>query len=190
MQVIRILLDSGASIEAVDNEGNSPLNLAASDSQLEIIQLLLEHGASVHSANKRGNAALHTAAGRHSDPRVVRLLIQNGASLTAINVRGDTALHQAARLSCSEDVVRELLHHGASISALNQLGKSPVHYARRSGRANIWRVFEEKRASTEEVNADDESLSPYFRCYFSQEFSRLVMQQVSCQDANSDLDSS
>ena len=120
----------------------------------------------------------------------LKTLLESGIDPRSCDEFKRTALHLAARLSCSEHVVRELLHYGASISALNQLGKSPVHYARRSGRATIWRVFEEKRASTEEVNADDESISPYFRYYFSQEFSRLVMQQVSCQDANSDLDSS
>ena len=65
----------------VDDDGWSPITLAAEQGQTEILQMILDAGASVDSKNHVGGwRALHCAAA-NGHIQIVKTLITSGASL-------------------------------------------------------------------------------------------------------------
>jgi ankyrin repeat protein len=51
-------------VDALDNDGSTPLHLAIYEANLEVVQLLLEHGASVHTQNNQGETLFQAASAR------------------------------------------------------------------------------------------------------------------------------
>jgi ankyrin repeat protein len=62
--VARLLLDKGASAEAADNDGSTPLHLASQTGHEAVARLLLDKGASATAADKYAAAASAEADGR------------------------------------------------------------------------------------------------------------------------------
>jgi ankyrin repeat protein len=60
--ILQLLLNHGASVNAVNKEGDTPLHDAAREGHVDILQLLLNHGASVNAVNNHGDTPLHHAA--------------------------------------------------------------------------------------------------------------------------------
>ena len=49
--IVKQLLKKGASVEAIDTNGNTPLHLAAQSGNTGIVELLLTNGASIEALN-------------------------------------------------------------------------------------------------------------------------------------------
>ena len=60
--VVTVLLSKGASIEAKNQHGHTPLITAASRGHPEVLELLLMKGASIEATNNSRNTPLHLAA--------------------------------------------------------------------------------------------------------------------------------
>ncbi len=121
------------SVNAVSDDGFTPLQLAAFFGHPEIVDLLLDNGADVQPAsrNRMGVTALHAGlAGRSAEARhrIAKALIQHGAVLNAKQPGGFTPLHEAAQNGDSE-VVRLLLEKGADSEAVTDEGKTALIFA-------------------------------------------------------------
>ena len=84
VEVVRLLVQHDAKVDAVDTFGRTPLMWAASHGQHEVVCALLEAGASVKRATDTGWTALHYAV-KSNDLRTSLLLAQRGAPLDARN---------------------------------------------------------------------------------------------------------
>ena len=93
-EMVPILLDHGAPLEARDKDGWTALMWASWSGLPKTTAQLLERGASVAPAGKRGYTALMLAAER-GNPEVVSLLLQNGADPAAKNKDSRSALDLA-----------------------------------------------------------------------------------------------
>ncbi|HKS35745.1 MAG TPA: ankyrin repeat domain-containing protein [Verrucomicrobiae bacterium] len=120
---LREALDHGASANAHDASGNTPLIHAASYGDLSSVRLLLERGADVNAANAAGATALMRAA---FDAEKVRVLTERGADVNARSALGNTALMLAARPFDSHRAVELLLSRGADAKATNQFGATAL----------------------------------------------------------------
>jgi ankyrin repeat protein len=100
LELIRVLLDSGADPHIATAEGVTPFMAAAgigiykigespgtNAEALEAVQLLWKLGADVNAADANGDTALHGAVLRAADS-VVKFLAENGADLNAVNKKG------------------------------------------------------------------------------------------------------
>lgn len=77
-EIAHILVAAGADIHAADDQGNSPLLMAARAGHEPMVDYLLELGADIEHPNHRGRTPLFQAvAGNHPDS--VRLLLARGA---------------------------------------------------------------------------------------------------------------
>jgi len=89
MAIVRILLESGADINAEGGEYGRPLQSAANWGRVRVAQLLLERGADVNAKEGRYGFALNAAANVHITPEqescteIARLLADFGASINA-----------------------------------------------------------------------------------------------------------
>lgn len=132
LNIMNLLLDLGAEVNASQGSGWTPLSFCAKDSLLPACQLLLDRGANLHHANESGWNATHCAADT-GQVDALRLFMGAGADIHAVNVKGFTALHVAARnghLEC----VKLLVEHGADqgICSLNAEHLSPLMLAQQT----------------------------------------------------------
>ncbi|MBS2039577.1 ankyrin repeat domain-containing protein [bacterium] len=121
--LVRLLLENGASVQAADKEGQTPLHQAKN---LESVKILLSHGAPLDATNALGATPLHRAVRR--GPEVLRLLLEAGADPRARSKGGATPLHWAAQ-GGYPDALAPLLQAGADLEATDDLGHTPLQTA-------------------------------------------------------------
>jgi hypothetical protein len=80
-EMIRFLLQEGASPYQPDRFGTLPLHLAARWNFHEIVQLLMDHGVRIDVKDQKGRTALHVALQKKSFESALRL-IEHGAPFT------------------------------------------------------------------------------------------------------------
>lgn len=118
---VRQLLASEASTSAQDDEGHTPLHLAAllsKDEAATVLALLHDGTSDVEARQMYGKTALHLAAERNNWPAVRALFTTGKANVEARDNDGLTALHRAARLGY-EETVRILVTEGnANVEAV------------------------------------------------------------------------
>lgn len=56
--ICKFLIENGAAVKSVDNEGNTPLQIACTQGSHEMIQYLIQSGADMYQLNKKGETAV------------------------------------------------------------------------------------------------------------------------------------
>jgi len=91
-QMVEVLLDHGAEIEARDNAGSTVLHYCNVDST--VADLLIKAGAAIDAQDKKGRTALHRAVA-HGSRKLTALLLAAGAAVDLKDHSGATALRLA-----------------------------------------------------------------------------------------------
>ena len=133
--VVKLLLDHGANVNARDKFGRTTLSYAIRLGNLETIKLLLQAGASVNARDKyEGQTALMWAVWwRNVDMvkvDIVKLLVEYGANVNARDKIGSTALMLAAQERRTESV-KLLLSYGADVNTKDQDGQTALSWAKK-----------------------------------------------------------
>ncbi|XP_022380790.1 ankyrin repeat domain-containing protein 27 isoform X3 [Enhydra lutris kenyoni] len=118
---------SGLGVNVTNQDGSSPLHVAALHGRAELVPLLLKHGASVGARNANQAVPLHLAC-QKGHFQVVRYLLDCNAKPNKKDIGGNTPLIYA----CSNghhEVAALLLQHGASINVSNNKGNTALHEA-------------------------------------------------------------
>ena len=91
-ELVELLLDKKANVNAADVAGRTPLMFGSSGPYDLTVELLLKRGAEVNVRDKveRFTALMFAAA--EGNIAVVRVLLEHGADAEAVDVDGDTAL--------------------------------------------------------------------------------------------------
>ncbi|HYD99730.1 MAG TPA: ankyrin repeat domain-containing protein [Alphaproteobacteria bacterium] len=129
----------GASPNAADSRGQTPLMIAAANGNGEMTGLLLRHGARVGDADALGNTALIRAVESGAD-EVVDQLMAAGANVNKANRQGVTPLMAAARAG-RDDFVDRFLKSGAKVDQLDFAGRSALAWAQDGRNANVVRLL-------------------------------------------------
>jgi ankyrin repeat protein len=178
------LLALGADPNKEDNEGFSPLRLAAYLDEPDVVEKLLKSGgkASLVSAKRgsllsdagglavvqalfAGGAPLDTPDGEgrrpiigraRSDPKAVDFLLSKGVKLAFANNDGFTPLHGAAQEGHLE-LARRALAAGTDVNAKDRNGTTPLMEAAQHSRVEVMRLLLDKGA---QVNIASQSSTP------------------------------
>lgn len=124
---VESLLQQGATIEAIDQNKETPLILVASAGHADTVKMLLNHGANVDARDEYDNTALIEAAQRgYTD--IVKVLLGKHADVEVIAKYSGNALGLAAANGHTE-IVKLLLDDGAKIDASGDNGATPLMLA-------------------------------------------------------------
>jgi hypothetical protein len=141
LEVVRLLLRSGAEVDLPRHDGRTALMVAGRDAQ--VVAELLAAGADPRARLPTGWTVLHEAA--RQSPEAVRALIEAGAAVDAeLASSGERPLHQAARAG-NAVVVELLLAAGADPSAVTRRPDGEdraVDLARAGGHTAVVELFE------------------------------------------------
>lgn len=135
--MIELLLASGASVNAADRQGETPLHEAAARGFHAVAQVLLDNGAEVNARDSDSLTPLHRASWSGHLP-VVQMLIVRGGDVNArlnrpksqhrfdqeVLLDDDTPLHLAIRHG-HQSAAESLLAHGADLKP-GPRGESPL----------------------------------------------------------------
>ncbi|MGE8279146.1 MAG: ankyrin repeat domain-containing protein [Stenotrophomonas sp.] len=148
--VAALLRDAAAEIDALNNDGHSPLAVACQAGNWRLAKFLLERGAKVEPS-EGVPVLVQAAATDDDDPAGVQLLLKHKARLDARDRQRRSALHEAA-LAGHVDIVETLLNAGANIEPRDAAGRTPWLDAAAQGHAG---VLERLLAHQPDVNAVD-----------------------------------
>ncbi|CAF9912261.1 MAG: hypothetical protein GOMPHAMPRED_007613 [Gomphillus americanus] len=152
--VITLLLAHDTAIEAVDNDGWTPLHWAAKAGHFDIVKVLLAHGASTSAVELlEGATPLHLATKQgHAD--VVVALVEAGASLEARSGScGKTALHMAC-VTDHVNVLQSLIRLGADVNSVQTNSWTALHAAANSSKATNVSILLAHKADINALDKD------------------------------------
>lgn len=133
--VAALLRDAAAAIDALNNDGWSPLAVACQVGNWRLARFLLERGARTEPDD--GTPALLAAAATEDDDAAgVQLLLKHKARADARDRRRRSALHEAA-LAGHAGIIDALLAAGANLEARDARGHTPLLEAAAAGRAAV-----------------------------------------------------
>ncbi|XP_042824227.1 ankyrin repeat domain-containing protein 27 isoform X1 [Panthera tigris] len=118
---------SGLGVNVTNQDGFSPLHVAALHGRADLVPLLLKHGANAGARNVNQAVPLHLAC-QKGHFQVVKYLLDSNAKPNKKDISGNTPLIYA----CSNghhEVAALLLQHGASINVCNNKGNTALHEA-------------------------------------------------------------
>ena len=151
--VVQVLIDAGADIEARDNTGYSPLHFACRSGSLDTVKLLVRAGAGVCVTGNDGHTCLTIAAWNGHTETVRYVLFLPEVEVDHANHKGCTALHWAADNNHT-DVLQVLIDAGADIEARDNTGYSPLLIACRSGSLDTVKLLVRAGAGVRVTNND------------------------------------
>ncbi len=141
-ETVKLLVEKGADLKAVDFLKTTPLRAATLGNDTETIRMLIEAGVDVNAADLPGISPLMMAAGWNGNTRAVQLLLAKGANPKAVSrpvmglpVRNGasefgslTALIMSAPFGPPE-LIGTLLDAGSDVNARDVRGMTPLMLA-------------------------------------------------------------
>ncbi len=119
----QLLLEHGADINGLAQNGWTPLQYAAGQSSKELVDLLFTNGAIIPKAH--GWTIFQIWALGAGDTNVAAVLLSHGADVNARDGEGKTPLHFAAQQGRIQ-AVEWLLKNGAAVNAKDDKGVTPL----------------------------------------------------------------
>jgi ankyrin repeat protein len=147
-QVVKMLLDKGADVNAQGGQNNNALQAASVGGHEQVVKILLDKGADVNAQGGDSSNALQ-AASFVGNEHVVKMLLDKGADVNAQDWQYTNALYTASSRG-HEQVVKILLDKGADVNAQGRYFGSALYTASSGGHEQVVKMLLDEGA---DVNA-------------------------------------
>jgi ankyrin repeat protein len=158
---IQLLSKNEELLMARNDNGMTPIILAANHGNAALVKYLLELKADCFVADMNGWTVLHAACFAKRDDIVDDLLNESHIDVSAKNEDGNTPLHYFARSKHDPLVAKKLLRtfaaRGADLNARNNIGDTPLHAAAWKGNIQMAQALLRAGASALLRNDDGQS---------------------------------
>jgi len=177
LDILKIIIETGANINEKDKNGNTALMLAVTNNNLTniirllFIKLLIDNGANLDEKNDEGKTAIILAS-QMGNIEVVELLVKNGANIdeqeeiTSHNIARRNALMRAIENNYIK-VVELLINNGANLSVSDALGDTPLMLAIHDNNVEIVKLLLEKIIKNREKIKDKNQIEQYNNKYLN-----------------------
>jgi len=149
VELVKLLLGSGANPELKDAQGRTPLSIAVQGGDGTVVRLLLDGGADPDLRSQDGFTPLLSAI-RQRDSTIAAVLIKAGADVN-LGYQGHSPLHVAVSQR-DQATMKLLLANGADPDARDQSRNTPLHAAAELRDPALVRILLKSGA---DVNAQD-----------------------------------
>ena len=143
VKVFKKLIKLTDDLNSKEVNGESALQIAASQRKNNAVKLLIENGANIDIQSKDGWTALMVAA-RHNNYELGKFLIENKANLNLQECFGKTALMYAVKYSTSIAIL--LIDKGADLFIEDEDGLTAIDYCRNKY-LNKYILYKQKKLS-------------------------------------------
>jgi ankyrin repeat protein len=145
LEVVKLLVEHGASIEATNDEGMTPILEAAGLECLDVVRFLEKNGSNINAVAADGRTILHFSAAENSVPDLKHFLQSSKLthSLTTRTKNGRTVLLCAVEAG-SVEATRFILQRSSPLDILSKTddGYTCLHYAVISEEVRLLPLFE------------------------------------------------
>ena len=161
LEVVKLLLQRGADVNALDNANKTAAELALENDHADVAESIAEYKSDMNPRNRippttldtddfgqygtsedgkdLSEASLHTAS-KEGDTDVVKLLLERGADINSLGRSINSPL-MAAASEGKADVVRLLIERGAKVDLRDREGWTALILASRYGHLEALRVL-------------------------------------------------
>ena len=147
---IQAHLDANPDLARASNdEGMTPLHIAARYGDFRLMSEVLDHGADADIQDNAGWTPLHYLAWVGNSKLMAEVLLKQGADVNATEDNGDTPLHCAAARN-NEDLADSLINKEAVRDIENEDGNAPIDPAHMHSANRVYNLLKERDA----VNGD------------------------------------
>ena len=158
LEVVKLFVTAGWSVDVSNAEDFTPLRAAAEGGHLAVVQYLVGQGASLEDTTDDSRTLLHYAASGGSLD-VVQYLVMQGANVNATDDEW-TLLHEAAS-GGSLEVVQYLVMQGANVNATTFSYRTPLHAAAEGGHLAVVQYLVMQGANVNATTLYGETLLHY-----------------------------
>jgi ankyrin repeat protein len=152
LEIVNLLIDAGANVNAETRYKITPMSLACTNGNAAIIERLLKAGVDANSTSEEGQTALMTAA-LNGKVDAIKMLLTHGAKVNATEpYKGQTALMWAAGEG-NVDAAALLIEFGGDVKVKSKAGFTPLLFAVMNNQIPAVKVLVEHGA-----NVDDRAI--------------------------------
>ena len=153
---VRQLVDAGANVNAIDQDGNPFLQQAVWRDHVAVAWVLIDAGADVNAKDSEDNPLLHEAIWR-GHVEVARVLVDAGADVNAKDTDGNPLLREAIWRGHTE-VARVLVDAGADVDTKDSDGNPLLYSAIWRDHREITQILADAGADVDARDSDNDPL--------------------------------